>query len=216
MRGRFITFEGGEGSGKSTQLCRLAAHLSTRGLSVVSTREPGGCPAAEDIRALLVTGDVARWDPLSEALLHYTARRAHLVETVIPALTKGQWVLSDRFADSTLAYQGYGHGLGRETIDQVAAAALSDQAPDMTRPDLTVILDLPVAVGLARAGDRSGTETRYERLTVEFHERVRRAFLDIAAAEPERCVVIDAEDTPDAVEGKIREALAARLGDPRS
>ncbi len=214
MRGRFITFEGGEGSGKSTQLARLAAHLSAQGLSVVSTREPGGCPAAEDIRQLLVTGETGRWDPLSEALLHYTARRAHLLETVLPALAKGHWVLSDRFSDSTLAYQGYGHGLGRTTIEQVAAAALGDQAPETIRPDLTLILDLPVAVGLARAGGRADSETRYERLAVDFHERVRQAFHDIAAAEPERCVLIDAEGDAEAVGRIIEDVVAARLQAP--
>jgi dTMP kinase len=216
MRGRFITFEGGEGSGKSTQLARLAALLSAQGLSVVSTREPGGCPAAEDIRQLLVTGETGRWDPLSEALLHYTARRAHLLETVLPALAKGHWVLSDRFSDSTLAYQGYGRGLGRTTIEQVAAAALGDQAPEAIRPDLTLILDLPVAVGLARAGGRADSETRYERLAVDFHERVREAFRDIAAAEPERCVLIDAEGEAEAVGRIIEGVVAARLQAPPS
>jgi len=213
MRGRFITFEGGEGSGKSTQLSRLAAYLDTQGISVVSTREPGGCPAAEDIRALLVTGETGRWDPLSEALLHYAARRAHFLETIAPALGDGRWVLSDRFADSTLAYQGYGHRLGRRAIETVAAAALGDQTSETIRPDLTLILDLPVAVGLARAGERAGTETRYERLAVDFHERVRLGFLDIAKAEPERCVLIDAEGPPDAVERKVREAVVGHLGD---
>lgn len=216
MRGRFITFEGGEGSGKSTQLSRLAARLSARDLSVVSTREPGGCPAAEDIRQLLVTGETGRWDPLSEALLHYTARRAHLLETVIPALARGQWVLSDRFSDSTLAYQGYGHRLGRAAIDLVADAALGDQPLKTTRPDLTLILDLPAEVGLARAGARAGTETRYERLAIDFHERVRQGFREIAAAEPERCVVIDAEGDADTVERLVEEVVVARFEVPPS
>jgi dTMP kinase len=213
MRGRFITFEGGEGSGKSTQLSRLATYLDTQGISVVSTREPGGCPAAEDIRALLVTGETGRWDPLSEALLHYAARRAHLLETVTPALEDGRWVLSDRYADSTLAYQGYGHRLGRRAIETVASAALGDQELQAIRPDLTLILDLPVAVGLARAGERAGTETRYERLAVDFHERVRLGFLDIAKAEPGRCVLVDAEGPPDAVECKVREVVVEHFGD---
>jgi dTMP kinase len=216
MRGRFITFEGGEGSGKSTQLSRLAARLTAQGLAVVATREPGGCPAAEEIRQLLVTGETGRWDPLSEALLHYTARRAHLLETVIPALARGQWVLSDRFSDSTLAYQGYGHRLGQAAIEHVAAAALGDQPSGTTRPDLTLILDLPVAVGLARAGARPGTETRYERLAIDFHERVRQGFQEIAAAEPERCVVIDAEGDADTVERMVEDVVAARFEAPRS
>jgi dTMP kinase len=159
MAGRFITFEGGEGAGKSTHVRLLAEALRAAGLSVVETREPGGSPGAEEIRELLVHGAVARWDPMSEALLHFAARRDHVTRVIAPALAAGDWVLSDRFADSTMAYQGYGHRLGREVIEQLYALAVGDLAPE-----LTVILDLPVEDGLARAGSRnSGSLTAASR-----------------------------------------------------
>ena len=216
MRGRFITFEGGEGAGKSTQIVRLASYLSGRGIDALMTREPGGCAAAEDIRTMLVTGDGARWDPLSEALLHYTARREHLLRTVAPALEEGKWVLCDRFSDSTLAYQGYGHGLGADRIRQIDSLVLGDLASYLVRPDLTLILDLPVDAGLERAMRRAGGETRYEGLARDFHEKVRQGFLAIAAAAPDRCVVIDARGAPDEVAVLIREAVARRLGEAPS
>ena len=147
--GRFITFEGGEGAGKSTQLGLLAEALRGQGHGVLTTREPGGAPGAEQIRRLLVEGAVERWDPLTEALLHYAARREHLVRSVWPALAEGRWVVSDRFADSTLAYQGYGHGL-----PEAALQRLYDVTVGSFAPDLTIILDLPVQDGLARAAGR--------------------------------------------------------------
>ena len=209
-RGRFISLEGGEGAGKSTHIKRLAASLEAAGLTVVTTREPGGSSGAEAIRALLVAGEPGRWDGLTELLLLYAARRDHVNRTILPALDRGDWVIADRFADSTMAYQGYGFGIPRETVEQVHRIAIGD-----LRPDLTLILDIPVAAGLKRAGKRDGAEgasNRYERMTREFHERLRRGFLDIAAREPARCVVIDAAFEPDAVAGAIREAVAARLG----
>ena len=135
---------------------------------MLATREPGGSPGAERIRALLVEGEVARWDPTTEALLHFAARRDHLVKTIRPALAAGRWVVCDRFYDSTLAYQGHGHGVARELLDTLLAAVVEGD-----RPDLTLILDLPVEEGLARAARRSGREDRYERMDVEFHERLR-------------------------------------------
>jgi len=180
-RGRFITFEGGEGAGKSTQVRRLVERLDTAGIPALATREPGGAPGAEDIRRLLVSGDVARWDALTEALLHYAARRAHVKATIAPALAAGTWVVSDRFADSTMAYQGYGHGLGREAIDALHRLVVGDFAPD-----LTFILDLPVERGLARATAAARGEDRYERMDHAFHERLREGFLDIAGREPMR------------------------------
>lgn len=210
-RGRFITLEGGEGAGKSTQQRRLAAWLRDSGVEVVETREPGGSPGAEQIRELLVTGEAGRWDPLTEALLHFAARRDHLVKTVAPALARGAWVVSDRFADSTMAYQGYGHGLGREKI-----AALYELVVGDIRPDLTLVLDLPVAEGLARsharAADQAHGEDRYENMDVAFHERLRAGFHDIVAREPQRCVLIDASGDADAVASKIRAAVIERLG----
>lgn len=205
-QGRFITLEGGEGAGKSTQIGRLKAWLERRGYEVAATREPGGAPGAEMIRKLLVEGPVERWDGTTEALLHFAARREHLRSTVWPALKKGAWVVSDRFADSTMAYQGYGHGADRAMLGELYDIAVGD-----FRPDLTLILDLPVEVGLARAAARRGAETRYESLPVEFHERVRAGFRDIAAADPERCVVIDATQGIDAIASAIGDAVSKKL-----
>jgi dTMP kinase len=208
-RGRFITLEGGEGAGKSTHIRMLADALRDQGIAVATTREPGGSPGAERIRGLLVDGATDRWDALSEALLHFAARRDHLVRTVWPALERGEWVVSDRFADSTMAYQGYGLGLGRAAIDALYAQAVGD-----FRPDLTLILDLPVEQGLARAARRDagkGAGTRYERMGVDFHRRLREGFLDIARREPDRCVVIDATQPVDSVARAIIAAVRDRL-----
>lgn len=206
--GRFITLEGGEGAGKSTQIARLADWLKARGRDVVTTREPGGAPGAEMIRKLLVEGPAERWDGTTEALLHFAARRDHLRATVWPALERGAWVVSDRFADSTRAYQGYGHGLDLESLDR-----LYEVAVDGFHPDLTLILDLPVETGLARAAARRGTETRYESLPRDFHERVRQGFLEIAKNEPKRCAVVDASKDivgiAQAIAGAVAERLAA-------
>ena len=205
-KGLFITFEGGEGSGKSTQIKRLAAALSADGRAVVQTREPGGSPGAEAIRALLVTGDPDRWDGMTEALLHYAARRDHVERTVKPALEAGSIVLCDRFADSTMAYQGYGHGLGRDTV-----AHIHDVTLGSFKPDLTLILDLPVEEGLKRAAGRGGDERRYEDMDVAFHERLRAGFKEIAAAEPERCRIVDATGSEDDVALRVNDAIAAVL-----
>lgn len=204
--GRFITFEGGEGAGKSTQVRLLAESLRGRKHEVVLTREPGGADGAEAIRTLLVSGAVDRWDARTEALLHSAARRDHLVKTVWPALERGAWVVCDRFADSTLAYQGYGHGLDRALIDQLAEVTMG-----RFRPDLTLILDLPVEEGLKRAGGRGGAEDRYERMGLDFHQRLRQGFLAIATAEPRRCAVIDAARPPEVVHQDILEAITTRL-----
>jgi len=208
--GRFITLEGGEGAGKSTQCRLLAASLTTAGKRVHTTREPGGSPGAEAIRRLLVEGDTGRWDGVTELLLHYAARRDHLEKTVLPALRRGDWVVSDRFADSTMAYQGYGFGVDRSAIEAIHRVAVGD-----TAPDLTLILDIPVDAGLARAGkrdDENGGSNRYERMDRDFHARLRQGFLDIAAREPRRCAVIDAAGDADGVAGSIRAAVRERLG----
>ncbi|WP_207459633.1 dTMP kinase [Azospirillum sp. SYSU D00513] len=208
-RGRFITLEGGEGAGKSTQLRRLAEALSARGIETAVTREPGGSGGAEEIRALLVSGETGRWSPTTEALLHTAARRDHLERTVWPALDAGTWVLCDRFFDSTMAYQGYGLGLGRDFIGSLQRLALGD-----FRPDLTLILDLPVEQGLARAAARHGGEDRYERMDLSFHRALRDGFLDIARREPERCAVIDAAQPIEAVQAAISDAVSRRLPVP--
>jgi dTMP kinase len=205
-RGRFITIEGGEGAGKSTQARLLCTRLEARGIEVLATREPGGAPGAEQIRQLLTRGETGRWQPMSEALLHFAARCEHLNATVRPALASGRWVVSDRFADSTTAYQGYGHELGAKAVARIYALVIGDFAPD-----LTLILDLPVEEGLARAHARAGDEDRYERMDRGFHERLRQGFLEIAKGAPERCVVIDATADADAVAAAVWAAVQARL-----
>lgn len=205
-KGIFITLEGGEGAGKSTQVAKLKEWIEKREHKCIATREPGGAPGAEMVRKLLVEGPVERWDGVTEALLHFAARREHLRTTVLPAIESGTWVVSDRFADSTMAYQGYGHGADRTMLGTLYDIAVGD-----FRPDLTLILDLPVDVGLKRAAARRGTETRYESLPVDFHERVRAGFLDIAQADPERCVVIDATTGIDEIAGAIADAVSKHL-----
>lgn len=196
--GKFITFEGGEGAGKSTQVAMLTAYLEKRGVPAVKTREPGGSPGAEEIRALLLKGGVDRWDGMTEVLLHSAARRDHLVKTVWPALERGDWVVCDRFFDSTMAYQGWGHGIDKDSI--AAAIAL---AAGVFKPDLTVILDLDTAQGLERAKSRGQGQDRYESMTADFHDRLRRGFLAIAAAEPGRCRLIDASQAPEQVHRSV-------------
>lgn len=208
--GKFITLEGGEGAGKTTQIKLLADALKAGGLDPIITREPGGSPAAEVIRSLLVEGAVDRWQPMTEALLNFAARLEHVRTTIEPALAAGRWVLCDRFADSTVAYQGYGHDLGQAAIDELHRLVLG-----YFQPDLTVILDIPVDEGLARAGNREqaegSREDRYERMDEGFHQRLRDGFLDIARRNPERCVVIDAAQEPEAVQAEIRAVVGQRL-----
>jgi dTMP kinase len=209
-RGRFITFEGGEGAGKSTQVRRLVARLQGMGLEVVATREPGGSPGAEAIRNLVLTGSADRWSPLTETLLMYGARRDHIERTIAPALARGAWVVCDRFADSTRAYQG-----GAGGVDPALIAALETHILEGANPDLTLVFDLPVDVGLARAeahATASGhAETRFESKGMAFHERLRAAFRQIATAEPERCALIDAAQPIDEVEAEIWSSIEARL-----
>lgn len=201
-RGKFVTFEGGEGAGKSTQIALASALLTEHGIDHIVTREPGGSPGAEDIRRLLVEGDPGRWDATTELLLHFAARRDHVRSVIVPALDAGTCILCDRFVDSTLAYQGYGHELGEKPVRMLA-----DLTIDNCWPDATVILDLPVELGLQRAGSRSDQEDRYERMDVQFHQRLRDGFLAIAAAEPARCTVIDASKSQSDVAADIENAL---------
>jgi len=211
-RGIFITFEGGEGAGKSTQAARLADRLAALGHDVVRTREPGGSPGAEAIRALLVTGAADRWSPVSETLLMYAARRDHIEQVITPALERGAVVVCDRYADSTRAYQGAGGGAPPSLIEALEEAVLG-----AARPDLTLILDLPVEMGLARTAGRLTAETRFEAKDLAFHGRIREAFRSLARAEPRRCLVIDATADADDVAAVVWGAVSRRVGEgPRS
>ena len=203
MRGRFITLEGGEGAGKSTQARLLEAALVAAGHRVLRTREPGGAAGAEAIRGVLLGS--GPWDGLTEAMLHFAARREHVVRTIEPALAAGHWVISDRFADSTMAYQVFAQGLPRAAFDTLARLTLDGLAPD-----LTLVLDLAPEEGLARAASR-GETNRYEAAGLAFHRRVRDGFRAIAAAEPGRCVVIDASDSAEGVAAAILNAVRAWL-----
>jgi dTMP kinase len=206
-RGKLITFEGGEGTGKSTQTRLLKSALEARGKRVVLTREPGGSPGAEEIRKLVVEGEPQRWTPLSETLLFIAARADHVARLIEPALARGEWVVSDRFSDSTYVYQGLARGLGTDRVQRLHEAALGSFAPD-----LTIVLDLDPVEGLKRAGGRGqGNETRFERFDAEFHQKLRDAFRDIAKAEPKRCVLIDAARAKDAIAADVWRAVEERL-----
>lgn len=204
-QGFFISFEGGEGAGKSTQIRRLAERLQAAGHDVVVTREPGGSAGAEAIRELLVNGAADRWSSVTETLLMYAARRDHVERVIRPALSRGAIVLCDRFADSTRAYQGAGGDAPASLI-----ASLEGQVLGGTVPDLTLILDLPAEIGLQRAEARGGA-ARFESKGLAFHERLRAGYLEIARREPERCVVIEANAEIDAVSAAISDAVDLRL-----
>lgn len=205
-RGRFITVEGGEGAGKSTQARLLGDWLGRRGVPVLLTREPGGSPHAEALRAVLLEGLAAPFGAEAEALLFAVARADHVRRTIRPALAEGRWVICDRFTDSTHAYQGSA-GVAAETLRRLDRIAVGD-----SRPDLTLILDVPSGEGLARAAARAGAADRFESEPADVHQARRRAFLEIAAREPDRCVVVDATAPRDSVAARIAEAVAARLG----
>ena len=208
-RGRFITLEGGEGTGKSVQAKRLEQRLAALGLAVVRTREPGGSPGAEALREAILSGFGADFGPAGQALLFAAARLDHLDRTILPALAKGAWVVSDRFADSTRAYQGAAGNLPFEFI-----ASLERLTVGPNGPDLTLILDLAPEIGLQRAAERRRGGERADRFESEglpFHRTLRQAFLDIAAAEPWRCVVVDADRSEEAVAAAIWSAVEARL-----
>ena len=207
MAGTFVTFEGGEGTGKSTQLKLLAATLAGRGVSFIQTREPGGTTEAEALRSLLVNGDPGRWTAEAEALLNYAARSSHLEKIIRPALTVGKFVLCDRFSDSTRAYQGYAGGCDLKLLDALEAAIVGS-----TRPVLTLVLDIDPVKGLERARARAdGSEDRYERKGLEFHQRLRTGFLKIAAADPRRCKIIDASGAIDDIKAQIDAAVEPLL-----
>lgn len=205
-RGRFITFEGGEGTGKSTQARLLVERLQAAGVSAVLTREPGGSEGAEALRALLVTGDRDRWTPTAETLLMYAGRSDHLTRLIRPALDAGSWVVCDRFSDSTRAYQGAGGGVDPAFIETIDAEVVGAD-----RPDLTLVFDMPVELGLERAFGRDMFEARFESKGLAFHQRLRAEFLRIARAEPGRCVLVDAAGPLEAVAEQIWSAVSSRL-----
>ena len=205
-RGRFITFEGGEGAGKSTQARLLVEQLQARGISVVLTREPGGSEGAEALRNLLVIGDADRWTPTAETLLMYAGRSDHLTRLIRPALEAGTWVVCDRFSDSTRAYQGAGGGVRPDFIEAIEAEVVGTD-----KPDLTLVFDMPVEIGLERAFGRDMFEARFESKGLAFHQRLRDAFLAIARAEPGRCALIDAGGSLDEVSEQVWAAVSSRL-----
>ncbi|MEB3701862.1 Thymidylate kinase [Candidatus Bealeia paramacronuclearis] len=206
-RAPFITFEGGEGTGKSTQIRRLQEALLIQQIQVETFREPGGTTGAEAIRKLLVEGDPDRWDGMTEALLMYAARRDLTQKRIIPTLAKGIWGLCDRFFDSTMAYQGFGHELGYETVRELNHAVMGDFVPD-----LTFVFNLGSGIGLQRAANRGGIEDRFERKGLTFHERVDEGYAEIVKRNPERCVVIDAFQDIHQVFYDIAQVIEKRFG----
>ena len=204
-RGRFISLEGGEGAGKSTQVKALAAALRERGLTVVETREPGGSEGAEKIRELLLDGPEERWGPEAEALLFAAARADHVAQTIRPALDAGQWVLSDRFVDSSLAYQGGAGGLGIEAVRAINSFGIGDAFPDRT-----LVLQLDEGGDRARARDAAGAD-RIGGRSAEYHHKVELAFRLIAVEEPDRVELIDASGVPAAVTARLLDAIADLL-----
>ncbi|MBH67286.1 MAG: dTMP kinase [Rhodospirillaceae bacterium] len=208
--GRFISLEGGEGAGKSTQVTKLTNFLQNKGKKVLVTREPGGSKGAEEIRNLLVNGEANRWDPVTEVLLLYAARRDHWLKSIQPALLKGFWVVCDRFSDSTIVYQGFGGGVDRDTIEDIHKVALAD-----IRPDLTFFLDLPVELGMARSSRRdfanSSIDTRYEKMSISFHRRLRGGFKQLALEYPDRIIIVDGTRKITQVEKTIRMNILSRF-----
>ncbi len=213
MRGKFITFEGGEGTGKSTQAAMLALRLESLGLRVLLTREPGGSPGAEIIRHVLLSGAAKPFGPEAEAMLFAAARDDHIRCTILPALEAGQWVICDRFADSTRVYQG---ALGE--VDQRLIKALERVSVGDLYPDLTLVLDIPAALGLKRAARRRGgaNPDRFEAETIDFHDKLRQAYLALAAAEPERCVVVDTAAPKEKVARQVWKAVNSGLQPARA
>lgn len=205
-KGKFITLEGGEGSGKSTQVQKIVQFLTEQGIPVIATREPGGSEGAELIRELLVKGDTQRWDAVTEVLLMNAARRDHLRNLIIPALDRGTWVVCDRFADSTIVYQGYGRGVELhflETIYQLIAGALT--------PDLTLVFDIDPRLGLGRAMGRGGHEDRFERMSLDFHDRIREGFRRIAQTDLNRYILVDASLERDVITHQVQDYIKQRL-----
>ena len=187
MNNLFITFEGGDGSGKSTQVNLLKDYLDNLNFETIKTREPGGTPSAEILRDLLTTGEVEKWTPMSEALLMWASRYEHLIQVIEPALNSGKNVICDRFYDSTYAYQGVAHNLGIDKMEKLKKIIIGD-----IEPDVTFVLDIDPKVGLKRSLDRYNEENRFENYDIDFHNNIRNAFLEIAKKNKDRCVIVDA------------------------
>lgn len=207
--GRFIAIEGVDGAGKGVQSRLLHKALESCGLDVLLTREPGGSPGAEEIRDLLVQGDADKWDAMTELLLIYAARRSHLLQTIWPALAAGRWVISDRFADSSRAFQGAAGGLGLPVVECIHRQVVGDFAPH-----LTLVLDLDPALSLARTVARGGSEDRFEKKGLLYQQGVREAFRALALRSPATHVLIDASGSIEAIASTIRQAVAAHLHVP--
>ncbi len=212
-KGLFISIEGGEGSGKTTQINRLADNLTKEGYKVITTREPGGTPEGESIRDVLVQREGGDWLPMAEVLLLYASRYMHIEKVIKPAIEGGKIIISDRFADSTLAYQGYGYGVPLDNIRAVEALTIG-----AFKPDLTYILDIDVKTGLSRSNKQltaqkgyKQTEDRYERMEFKFHERLRQGYLNIAKSDPTRCRVINANQEIDALSSAIMDSVSLVL-----
>lgn len=213
MRGKFITLEGGEGCGKSTQAKLLCEYLQSKGIETVLTKEPGGTEEGAVLRRLLVTGDKDKFDAVTECLLYYADRRQHLSKLVWPSLEQGKWVISDRYADSTEAYQYYGYD---KRIDYATLQNMYKIVAGEFKPDLTLILDMPPEVGMhrsfAKAADMATQELRFESRQMDFHHNLRRGFLEIAKREPERCSVVNADTTIEILQQNIQKIIHERLG----
>ncbi len=211
-KGRFITFEGGEGTGKSTQIKLLSEYLQQKGIDVLTSKEPGGTEVGLELRRILVTGDKDKMDAVAEALLYYADRRIHMTKKVWPALEEGKWVLSDRFADSTVAYQYYGYNkrVPYQTLENLYKLTVGD-----FKPDLTVLLDIDPKIGLARSLDKAGhmsvKETRHESRGLEFHNNLRQGYLEMAQKEPERFLVFDADKSIEELHEEICRAISERF-----
>ena len=213
MRGKFITLEGGEGAGKTTQIKLLGEYLTQKGIETVLTKEPGGTPIGQELRSILCTGDKDKIDAVAEALLYYADRRIHVCQKILPALNRGAWVISDRFADSTMAYQCYGYKdrISKDTLNELYKITVGD-----LKPDLTIILDIDPKIGLARSLERNASsqiqETRHEGRALEFHQNLRNGFLEISKTDS-RYAVIDANCPVEELHKKIVRLIESRISD---
>lgn len=206
MTGRFITFEGGEGSGKSSQINLLKSKLMDKGIEIICTREPGGTPSAEILRELVTIGEVNKWEPMTEALLMFASRYEHTKNLITPSLKKGNWVICDRYYHSTYAYQGIGHGLGLEAMEMLKKITIGE-----IEPDLVFFLDIDPLEGIKRTQNRDTNEDRFENMDISFHEKLRQAFLDFSKTNFDNYIIIDASQEIDKISDIIFEEIKKRF-----